>query len=414
MSVNTKIFPFLPYAFILSFIIFFSHITDIFNHNLWSIGYFDCIIKDDELCYLLFTQPESHPRASLWFAREYLSEGYFDTARIITNDLAKQGNADALIIMGQALAAQGDYLAAKNAWTTAGAYQPVMEAARQASEDGRLEDALFAYEAAQIINPNEGTLALVDFLWFPYRDQIYAESVLQKALVEHPASPNIYLWKNRLGKLFRDQERWDEAYNTYSQVLSEKPDDWQASLGFGWVLYGCGDGLDVAKKQFLRVIALNPDQWNGYYAIAEISAREKHFNEADRWFSEAINRAPDLIWLYIARGNYAREGGNISDAIEIYNHANEKFQNEPIVYFEMAWAYKINGDPKEALKSIEYAIVLMETENTWYYTRAGQIYEWLDDLTKAYEAYERALIIDPHNEVARNGYQRIEKYLDGE
>lgn len=409
MYQNTNYFLTLLLTISLLFIIFFFPILDLFDHNLWSTRYLDCIIKNEQHCYLLSKQPTSHSRSSLWFAREYLDNGFYDKARTLIIDLVNQGNPDALNIMGQAFAAQNDFKAAKESWINAGAFQQAMEAAKRATENGKFDNALLAYEAAQFINPEEGTLDLADFLWFPYEDQSYAEHILQKTIWENPDSPKVISWKNRLGKLYRDQQRWNDAYNIYVQILSEYPNDWQATVGLGWAVYNRGNGVEAAQELFLQAIELKPERWNAYYAIGSIHAKEERYNVADLWFDQAIQHYPTFLPLYIERANTLRASGNFNKAIQVYREANEKFPNIPLVYFEIAWAYRKNNAQQEAVQAIEMAITLMEDKNPWYFTRAGLIYEWKGDLPKAHDAYSKAIEIDPTNLVAKDGKRRTER-----
>lgn len=401
-----KLLPIIIFVFLLGIIFIFSNITEEFNNNMWSIDYFNCLLENDKKCYSLYSPPIHHLRGPLWLAREYLSEGIDEKAFSLANGLAKQGNIDAQNIIGQILATRGDYSTAKDAWITAGAYQQATDAAIKATDDGRLQDALLAYQAAQIINPEEGTIPFTEFLWFPYENHKYAERLLLKTIWDYPNSPNINIWKNRLGKLYRDQQRWNEAYPIYIQILSEYPDNWQATIGLGWTVYYLGEELEATKDIFLRGIQLHPERWNSYYAIGEIYAQDKQYKEADEWFKIAINHNSNLPDLYIQRANYLRESGDISKAIIVYNDAINLFPSNHLLFFELAWSYKLNDEPQKALDTIELAITLNPVQNHWYFTRAGQIYEWVGNLPKAKDNYSKAIKIDPTNLEAQDGIRR--------
>ncbi len=74
-------------------------------------------------------------------------------------------------------------------------------------------------------------------------------------------------------------------------------------------------------------------------------------------------------------------------------------------YFEMAWAYHLNGNPALAISSIEQALVMNSTPR--YYLRAGAIYEAAGETDKAVAAYRQVLLTDPENETVRNALERL-------
>ena len=76
------------------------------------------------------------------------------------------------------------------------------------------------------------------------------------------------------------------------------------------------------------------------------------------------------------------------------------------VYYQMAWAYHMNGQPGEATAAIEQALV--QNPTTPFFLRAGQIYETAGEREKALHAYRQVLIIDPQNETALDAIRRLQ------
>ena len=73
----------------------------------------------------------------------------------------------------------------------------------------------------------------------------------------------------------------------------------------------------------------------------------------------------------------------------------------------MALAYKMNAQLAEATKSIEKALSLLDPPSALYFVRAGQIYEASGDTIRALENYKNALAVDPGNNSAQTGINRI-------
>lgn len=280
----------------------------------------------------------------------------------------------------------------------------------QSGKKERLDDARQSYLAAWKLDPKSSTLPLVNFLLDYQKDIPAAESVLRQAIANSPDEDSWFAWNNRLGDIYRSEKRWDEAVTVYENILTRDTQYWQAYIGLGWAKYERGDGLAAALVEFQKVIEIPESKGSGEFAIAQVLAREKQFQQAEEWYIKALMLNPDAKWWWVARANAMRDSGELSKAIEIYLIGIEKFPTFSNLYYEIAWAYKLNQQLAEAITNIEKAIELVETPNLWYYIRAGKIYEEMGEKEKALQAYKRALQIDPMNESALKGIERLSNY----
>jgi tetratricopeptide (TPR) repeat protein len=280
----------------------------------------------------------------------------------------------------------------------------------QTGKKERLDDARQSYLAAWKLDPKSSTLPLVNFLLDYQKDIPAAESVLRQAIANSPDEDSWFAWNNRLGEIYRSEKRWDEAVTVYENILTRDTQYWQAYIGLGWAKYERGDGLAAALVEFQKVIEIPESKGSGEFAIAQVLAREKQFQQAEEWYIKALMLNPDAKWWWVARANAMRDSGELSKAIEIYLIGIEKFPTFSNLYYEIAWAYKLNQQLAEAITNIEKAIEIVETPNLWYYIRAGKIYEEMGEKEKALQAYKRALQIDPMNESALKGIERLSNY----
>jgi len=322
---------------------------------------------------------------------------------------AAQGDPLAMRLMSDALAAQGDFAGALAIWQKAGDAASVLRVASQAQQAGRLEDALLAYQAAWRLVPESGTLPLANFLLDSKQDYGRAEKVLRQSLATFPNSRSWPVWSDRLGDALRAQKRWDEAVAVYESVLVRTPDDWTAHIDLGWAKYERGDGLQAAMDEFQKAINAPKSQGNGQLAIAQALTREKRFEEADTWFVQALALNPEQPWWYVSRGDTARQAGNLTLALAVYQEALARFPDLAYAYYEMAYTYQLNKQPAQAMTAIQRALTLMAPPEAYYYVRAGIIYEWAGDKNQALHAYRLALLIDPQNAAALEGVQRLGK-----
>jgi len=378
--------------------------------NAWSLQYTRHALNLAAKQSTLADSPAGHARAKFWQASAALQSGNPALAGTLIAAQAAQDDPLAMRLMADALAAQGDFAGALALWQKAGDAASLARVASQAKQAGRLEDALMAYQAAWRLNPESGTLPLASFLLYNKKDYGMAESVLRQSLATLPHSSSWPVWSNRLGDALRGQKRWDEAEAVYESVIVQAPDDWAAHIGLGWARYERGDGLQAAMSEFQDAIHIPESQGNGQFAIAQVLTREKRFEEeADAWFMQALALNPDAPWWYVARGDAARQTGNLILALAVYQDALARFPGFAPAYYEMAYAYQLNEQPAQAIDAIEQALALMAPPNANYYARAGNIYEWAGDKTKALYAYRQSLLIDAQNVTALKGVERLGK-----
>ncbi len=374
--------------------------------NRWSIAYLSQSQSMENEGAEKMQVPEGHARAPAWLAWEAIEVGEPELALEITNPILDSGDIFGLRVRGEALAGSGDFEAAVNAWVQAGDFLSLLKAAQENEANDLLENAEQAYEGAWKVNPSQGILPLTNFYWHVKGDLSAAERVLRRSLGERHSSHLHQLLT--LGRILEAQSRWDEAMAVYKEAQRQKPNDIYTLrlIGFAY-LNGFGN-FDGASKIFMRIISLAPDMGDGYFAMGQLMAKQDRFDEADRWFLQALIINPNVPKWWVIRANTARQAQNISLALDIYDQAIHQFPDYANAYYEMAWAYRMDDKPEGAIKSIEQAIALERTPREWYYRRAGRIYEWAGEQGLAIKAYRRALELAPTNPSTLNALQRLD------
>lgn len=377
--------------------------------NAWSVQFTRHALNPTLELPLPGEPPAGHPRAAFWLASDALQSGNPALADRLISSQAAQGDPLALHLMANIRLAQGDFPGALVIWQQAGDFLSLSQNASQAQQAGRLEHAFMAYEAAWKLDPDAGTLPLVDFL-LNKQDYAGAENVLRISLVSIPPNSwNWSIWSARLGDALRAQKRWDEAISVYESIIYPTQFDWEVHLGLGWAKYERGDNLQAAMDEFQEVIKSPESRGNGQLAMAMVLTGEKRFEEADAWFVQALSNNPDNSWSYVLRADAAMQGGNTALALTFYQEALKRFPDFAPAYYEIASAYWTTGQPDQAIAAIQQALACITPPNADYYTRAGNIYEWHADESQAIQAYRQALLIDPKNAGALEGLERLNK-----
>jgi tetratricopeptide (TPR) repeat protein len=378
--------------------------------NLWSLRYLHAQADGTSLA---LPAPQQHPRAALWTARQALDRGLPALARLLVADLAQQADPPALLLLGEALAAQGEFAAAVEAWSQAGAFYALQSAAAAARDAGHPADALLALRAAYRVDIQKGIGPLAKFLWDSgtAQEKDEALALLSHAWSHYPEADQVQrlVWAYLLATYLQQQNRWDAAEAVYLDVLEQAPQAWQAKLGLGWVYYQRGDGLPAALNTFQQVNGMQPARGVGYLAMAQVLVREAEYDQADALFALALDLETQQETWWLAWGNALRTGGRLPRAIQVYTQAVQIFPASPSVYYELAWAYQLSGDGQKAVETIQKALTLPGPPSDACYARAGYIYEHSGDALQAVVAYRQALALNPLNQAAQQGLQRLEQ-----
>jgi tetratricopeptide (TPR) repeat protein len=333
--------------------------------------------------------------------------------------------------------ALGDPASAVQAWKTAGLTADYfVEAGNEAVQEERFEDSLRWFERATWMDPDlaqawlqlglaydqmgqsEQALAAFQTAWdldsaistsalannlTEREDYQGAEDVLDQALMTHPESPNRLDWFRTLGMVTRSLEKWDKAASVYERAIEEFPEQPDLYIELGLVYYERGDDLDTALSQIEKAIDLNRQSGDGYFALARLLTQANRYDEADEYYQAAIQLAPQNRWYMVSWGDNARLSGDLSTAISIYRDTIQKFPEFANAYYQVALAYRLNGETDQAVAAIEKAMQLMNPPVVQIYVRAGEIYRWAGLGEKAITAYRQALILDPNNPTAKRG-----------
>jgi tetratricopeptide (TPR) repeat protein len=135
-------------------------------------------------------------------------------------------------------------------------------------------------------------------------------------------SPDLGSAHYNLAVVLHKQNQLIEAANQYGLAIAHAGDAQEAAQAHNnlGVLYLGLNRLTVAKAEFDKAIALNPNEVNSYLARGTVEFQQGSFNEALADFSQAASRAPSplsLFWL----GRAAEAEGDFTRAEEAYRAA---------------------------------------------------------------------------------------------
>ncbi len=384
--------------------------------NLWSIQYL-WQQEDHALGFLpiLATEPPSnHHSALLWQIRDLIQDGQLIHAQTLLAPLVSTGDQDVLRLQANLFMARNDLVATLQLLSTFGAVDELLDFGQLAQEEGQLDLAFQAYRTAYDVNAERAVLPLARLLWREQDNRSDAEQLLRHYIASMPNSRYFTRWLQELGALYQSNAEWASAITIFEQLIKIEPDNIGARIQLGWTYYNRGDGLDAALIPFQQAIAIAPDEGEGYFAVATLLSREKRYTEADPWFVQAVEKAPDHQWWWETRAATLQKAGDLTKVAQIYAIIEQRFPNSASGHFAAAQVYRQVEKRAAAISAIETALSLIDITDTKqqainasYYARAGEIYEWVGAVQKAVAAYEQAQQLDATRPDVAAGLQRL-------
>ena len=232
-----------------------------------------------------------------------------------------------------------------------------------------------------------------------------------------------YMW---LGQLMEESGNLDDALQMSLKGLSFRPDD----LDYQYIVGTQYRRLELPEEAvpFLEPVAAAQPWHQGaqtnlgqvymqlgreaeareYFARAETAQQQaQEILEAE----EAINTDPDMLdnWLHLA--NLLRQSGQNGRAIEALKNAASRDMPPGIwmgIQNNLAFLYLQDARPQEAAELFEM-IVLNDSTSAAAWVGLGASYASLELLQEARFALQKALDIDPRNEIALNNLIELDK-----
>jgi tetratricopeptide (TPR) repeat protein len=178
-------------------------------------------------------------------------------------------------------------------------------------------------------------------------------AAMEKAVTKAIESKNdaLILWaKSNLADMYGHQNRINESYRLYKEVLKEDPHYYHALKGIAWIAYSHDNNTLLAKKilKYLQSVHPVPDY---DFLLAEIAAYENNQTHKDFYtqrFLKAVSNPVygDMYNKYVF-SIMSDELHQYSSALHI---ANVEVRNRPTPqsYDLLAWAYFRNNQLQEA------------------------------------------------------------------
>jgi tetratricopeptide (TPR) repeat protein len=266
-----------------------------------------------------------------------------------------------------------------------------------------------------------------------------AEAMLNDLRKDMPTNPRPHLF---LGRLAMEDNRTAEALEHFETVLKLAPNDettWYQVAALKVALKKPADALDLLEKsekqfprptfarEFYRGVALGamerysealsrftsaeviarqnePDKLSAqlYFQLGATAERAKNIEQAVKHFRKALEMEPDFSEALNYLGYmWAERGENLDEARAMIERALKEEPKNAAYLDSMAWVLYKQNKPAEALPFMQKAIELTKEPDATLQDHLGDILAALKRLDEARKAWERALKIEPKEEIRK-------------
>lgn len=293
-------------------------------------------------------------------------------------------------------------------------------------------------DAPQLQAVREHVHAKLAEIYLRGSDRERAAEQLQALVRENPANPQVHY---ALGSLAADEKKYTEAIDHFNKSILLNPDFEPAHLELASSQLAAEQvsdalaTLDRARGRFpasfalemLTAIAYSQQhaypQAIRYFTAAEVLARAsdpKRLNHvfylqagaayerngdyatAEQYFRKCLELAPDFSEAQNYLGYmWAERGTNLEEAHELLKKAVQTEPKNSAFLDSLAWVLFKLKRPAEALEVMLKAVDLLEEPDATVYDHLGDIQAALNQPDKAREAWEKALKLEPTDEVRK-------------
>jgi tetratricopeptide (TPR) repeat protein len=278
-------------------------------------------------------------------AAAHLALGRHDKAVAAANRaLSLQSHPDAYLNLGLAQLAAQKWQEAESAFRELDRQWPHDPRGPESLGDcyarqGRITDAIAAYQEALHRNPDGGPVRLVlGTMLLNHDDPAAAEFHLRRAVSLLPRSVAALV---NLGSCLTRLGRDTEAVQVYQKALCLEPENFNIWVCIGQALLRCGR-LTEAEQRFDFVLAKDPVNVDALTGLADVRCEQQRPQDAIPLYERVLRASPKFD-AFRGLADACSDSGDAERAKEILREAVERFPSEPEAHTRYAQALSSSG-----------------------------------------------------------------------
>lgn len=227
------------------------------------------------------------------------------------------------------------------------------------AQQGHLERAHARVDQALRVQPKDASLHFLKAQVYGMQKKTQeAETALRRTLEIDPNYIQAYF---ALGALYINTNQQERAIAEFTKIVERKPDDPGAYTLLG-MLEQNRQNLDAAVKNYRKALELDPETVLAANNLAWLYADNGlgELSEAERLAQGVIKQHPDVPGFVDTLGWIFYKKGLHTAAIEQFQKALAKEENNPTYYYHLGMALAGKGDMTGARRAIEKSLQLSE------------------------------------------------------
>lgn len=231
-----------------------------------------------------------------------------------------------------------------------------------------------------------------------------AQRAIEEAIKINPEFIELWVYA---GFIALDKKEFKNAKYYFSEAAYHNADISQI-----YYLLGATSEMDSdytnAYFFYKKSIKLNPSSLPGLSALANLCDRIEKKQEAFRTFEKIILfDSTDATALNYVGYTYAERAESLEYALNLVERAISIEPNNGYFIDSRGWIYYQQGDYESALNDLKRASELVE--DAIILEHLGDVYVKLNEIEKAIEVYQKVLTIDPQNKNIKNKLLHLKK-----
>lgn len=228
-----------------------------------------------------------------------------------------------------------------------------------------------------------------------------ALTLYQQAQALDPRNPQI-----QSGIAYVHTQRGDlrAAADSFRQAIALAPRNADFQIGLAYVLVNSRD-LDGAENAYRQAITLDRKKSDAYLGLGSLYEKQKAYVDALKLYREWLSIQPRAWQAHRAVGAVMVQQGKYREALQTLQQAVKLSPQTGAIYADIGVAQIGLGDLQSGRRSLERAAQLGGTPQIYF--KLGEVYRALNDDSRAYGAFKRAVELSPDFSEARSRLGQI-------
>ena len=237
------------------------------------------------------------------------------------------------------------------------------EQGNQLKQEGKLAEAIAAYEAALRNNTDDA------FCHYQLGEALLqtgqTEAAIDRLQTSIRLNPNFSWSHHFLGEAWAKLGKLPEAEAAYRQAIALDSQCSWSHYGLGEVL-AAQNQLEAAAACCCRSIELNPTFHGPHHCLRQLLNRHGQLERAVGWYRQAITKDPNSSWLHHFLGEVLALQSKVDEAIACYSRAIELNPDFIWSYYCIAELLMRNGRIYQGIQQYKKVIELQPDFQTIY------------------------------------------------